>query len=235
MAHLARDVDEYWGTDLSGAVIERLSAQVAEAGLSERVRLRAQAADDVDGLPSGSFGTVLINSVVQYFPDGEYLARVVDRALGLLAPGGRLVIGDVRHAGSLRALHAAVHAGRGASARAAVDRAVLLEKELVAAPEFFAELAERDERVGALDIRLKPGAYHNELTRHRYEVVLHKAPERVVDLSGVRQAGGAAAPDRHTQRAPGRRGGHGAGAGRPGRRGVRRPGRGPRRAGRAGP
>ncbi|WP_234328571.1 non-ribosomal peptide synthetase, partial [Streptomyces rimosus] len=187
MAHLARDVDEYWGTDLSGAVIERLSAQVAEAGLSERVRLRAQAADDVDGLPSGSFDTVLINSVVQYFPDGEYLARVVDRALELLAPGGRLVIGDVRYAGSLRALHAAVHAGRGASARAAVDRAVLLEKELVAAPEFFAELAERDERVGALDIRLKPGAYHNELTRHRYEVVLHKAPERVVDLAGARQ------------------------------------------------
>ncbi|KUJ35542.1 non-ribosomal peptide synthetase [Streptomyces rimosus subsp. rimosus] len=195
MAHLARDVDEYWGTDLSGAVIERLSAQVAEAGLSERVRLRAQAADDVDGLPSGSFGTVLINSVVQYFPDGEYLARVVDRALGLLAPGGRLVIGDVRHAGSLRALHAAVHAGRGASARAAVDRAVLLEKELVAAPEFFAELAERDERVGALDIRLKPGAYHNELTRHRYEVVLHKAPERVVDLSGVRQVAWSAGTD----------------------------------------
>ncbi len=195
MAHLARDVDEYWGTDLSGAVIERLSVQVAEAGLSKRVRLRAQAADDVDGLPSGSFDTVLINSVVQYFPDGEYLARVVDRALGLLAPGGRLVIGDVRHAGSLRALHAAVHAGRGASARAAVDRAVLLEKELVAAPEFFAELAERDERVGALDIRLKPGAYHNELTRHRYEVVLHKAPEQVVDLAGARQVAWSAGTD----------------------------------------
>ncbi|KOT48558.1 non-ribosomal peptide synthetase [Streptomyces rimosus subsp. rimosus] len=195
MAHLAPDVDEYWGTDLSGAVIERLSVQVAEAGLGERVRLRAQAADDVDGLPSGSFDTVLINSVVQYFPDGEYLARVVDRALGLLVPGGRLVIGDVRHAGSLRALHAAVHAGRGASARAAVDRAVLLEKELVAAPEFFAELAERDERVGALDIRLKPGAYHNELTRHRYEVVLHKAPERAVDLAGVRQVAWSAGLD----------------------------------------
>ncbi|MFD7662154.1 amino acid adenylation domain-containing protein [Streptomyces sp. NPDC059788] len=187
MAHLAPDVDEYWGTDLSAAVIERLSAQVAQAGLSDRVRLRAQAADDVDGLPAGHFDTVLINSVVQYFPDGEYLARVIDQALGLLAPGGRLVIGDVRHAGSLRTLHAAVHAGRGASARAAVDRAVLLEKELVAAPEFFDGLAAGDARIGALDIRLKPGAYHNELTRHRYEVVLHKAPAQVVDLSGARR------------------------------------------------
>ncbi|BCK68044.1 hypothetical protein Srufu_019970 [Streptomyces libani subsp. rufus] len=141
MAHLAQGVGEYWGTDLSGAVIDRLRGQVSEAGLSDRVRLRVQAADAVEGLPSEYFDTVLINSVVQYFPDGEYLARVVDRALGLLVPGGRLVIGDVRHAGSLRALHAAVHAGRGAAARVVVDRAVLLDKELVVAPEFFTELA----------------------------------------------------------------------------------------------
>ncbi|BCK68039.1 hypothetical protein Srufu_019920 [Streptomyces libani subsp. rufus] len=141
MAHLAQDVEEYWGTDLSGAVIDRLRGQVSEAGLSDRVRLRAQAADAVEGLPSEYFDTVLINSVVQYFPDGDYLARVVDQALGLLAPGGRLVIGDVRHAGSLRALHTAVNTGRGAAARVVVDRAVLMDKELVVAPEFFTELA----------------------------------------------------------------------------------------------
>ncbi|BCK68040.1 hypothetical protein Srufu_019930 [Streptomyces libani subsp. rufus] len=187
MAHLAQGVGEYWGTDLSGAVIDRLRGQVSEAGLSDRVRLRVQAADAVEGLPSEYFDTVLINSVVQYFPDGEYLARVVDRALGLLVPGGRLVIGDVRHAGSLRALHAAVHAGRGAAARVVVDRAVLLDKELVVAPEFFTELARGDERVGGVDIQLKRGDYHNELTRHRYEVVLHKAPMRVVDVAEARR------------------------------------------------
>ncbi|MEU0391176.1 non-ribosomal peptide synthetase, partial [Streptomyces chartreusis] len=156
-----------------------------EAGLSDRVRLRCQAADVVEGLPAEYFDTVLINSVVQYFPDGRYLSRVIERALGLLAPGGRLVVGDVRHAGSLRVLHAAVHAGRGAAARAVVDRAVLLEKELVVAPEFFIALAEGDGRVGAVDVRLKRGGYHNELTRHRYEVVLHRAPGEVLDVSGV--------------------------------------------------
>ncbi|QTD96744.1 non-ribosomal peptide synthetase [Streptomyces cyanogenus] len=187
MAHLVRGVEEFWGTDLSGAVIDRLSAQVEAEGLSDRVRLRCQAADVVEGLPTAYFDTVLINSVVQYFPDGAYLARVIDRALDLLAPGGRVVVGDVRHAGSLRALHAAVNGGRGAGARAVVDRAVLMEKELVVAPEFFAELAKGDERVGGVDIRLKRGDYHNELTRHRYEVVLHKAPVRVVDVADARR------------------------------------------------
>ena len=187
LAHLAPGVEEYWGTDLSGAVVERLRGEVAGAGLSDRVRLRCQAADVVEGLPVGYFDTVLINSVVQYFPDGGYLARVVDRVLGLLVPGGRVVIGDVRHAGSLRVLHAAVHQGRGVAARAVVDRAVLLEKELVAAPEFFTALVEGDDRVGGVDVRLKRGGYHNELTRHRYEVVLHKAPVGVVDVAGARQ------------------------------------------------
>ncbi|MFF7638569.1 amino acid adenylation domain-containing protein, partial [Kitasatospora sp. NPDC008050] len=187
MGHLAPGVDEYWGTDLSGAVIERLTAQVAQAGLADRIRLRAQPADVVEGLPAGYFDTVLINSVVQYFPDGEYLARVVDQALGLLAPGGRLVVGDVRHAGSVRALHTAVHNGRGAAARSVVDRAVLLEKELVLAPEFFTELAQRDGRVGGVDIQLKRGDYHNELTRHRYEVVLHKAQSEALDVADLPQ------------------------------------------------
>ncbi|MFE9339426.1 amino acid adenylation domain-containing protein, partial [Streptomyces sp. NPDC007063] len=185
MGHLAPGVEEYWGTDLSGAVIERLRGQVSEAGLADRVRLRCQPADAAGDLPSGYFDTVVLNSVVQYFPDGEYLSRVLDRALELLAPGGRVVVGDVRHAGSLRVLHAAVHGDRGVQARAVVDRAVLLEKELVVAPEFFTGLAGGDARVGAVDVRLKRGGYHNELTRHRYEVVLHKAPSKVRDVSGV--------------------------------------------------
>ncbi|MEU7579736.1 non-ribosomal peptide synthase/polyketide synthase [Streptomyces sp. NPDC041068] len=187
MAHLAPQVTEYWGTDLSTAVIDRLRDEVERAGLSDRVRLRCQAADSFQGLPVGHFDTVLINSVIQYFPDSAYLSRVIDQALGSLAPGGRIVIGDVRHAGTLRALHASVHQGQGPTARAAVDRAVMLEKELVVAPEFFDHVARDDERITAVDIQLKRGTYHNELTRHRYEVVLHTAPSTAVDVAGAPQ------------------------------------------------
>ncbi|MEU1710710.1 amino acid adenylation domain-containing protein, partial [Streptomyces sp. NPDC005706] len=183
MARLAPQVTEYWGTDLSAAVVDRLRGEVERAGLSERVQLRCQAADSFQGLPTGHFDTVLINSVIQYFPDSCYLSRVIDQALGALAPCGRIVIGDVRHAGTLRTLHAAIHQGQGSTARAVVDRAVMLEKELVVAPEFFDHVARHDERVTAVDIQLKRGAYHNELTRHRYEVILHTAPSVAVDVA----------------------------------------------------
>jgi len=74
LAELAGGCDSYWGTDLSLEVITALRRQVSRAPeLADRVRLRHQDAGDVTGLPSDYFDTVVINSVVQYFPGGQYL------------------------------------------------------------------------------------------------------------------------------------------------------------------
>ncbi|MER5218670.1 amino acid adenylation domain-containing protein, partial [Streptomyces sp. NPDC002838] len=189
LSRIVPDVAEYWGTDFSAPVIEQLKDQVERAGFTERVRLRVQPADDVSGLPQEYFDTVVINSVAQYFPDAGYLDRVLSQALDLLAPGGRIVIGDVRHAGSLSLLKTAIHRARRPEAsasviRAAVARAVLVEKELVLDPEWFTRWADEHGAAG-VDVLLKPGRAHNELTRHRYEVVLHKAPVDPVPLTGI--------------------------------------------------
>ncbi|MFF4572702.1 amino acid adenylation domain-containing protein [Streptomyces sp. NPDC001410] len=188
---LAPEAEEYWGTDFSAPVIERLRAQVgADRRLSDKVSLRCQAADDPDGLPAGFFDTVILNSVVQYFPDADYLTRVLDLAMDRLAPGGRIVIGDVRNYRTLRMFSAAVHRSRQpddgpAVVRAAVERAVLGEKELVVDPGYFTRWASARPEAVAADIRLKQGSHHNELTRHRYEVVLHKEPTRSLHLADL--------------------------------------------------
>ncbi|MFI6044203.1 amino acid adenylation domain-containing protein [Nocardia sp. NPDC051321] len=189
LAHLVPHVDEYWGTDFSATVIDRLRRQVAEAGLADRIQLRCLAADDVSGLPAGSFDTIVLNSVVQYFPDAGYLDRTLSAAMGLLAPGGRVIVGDVRNARTLRLLHTAVHRARypgatEATVRAAVEHAVFLEKELVLDPEWFTRWA-ADGKAAGVDIQLKSGAAQNELTQHRYEVVLHKAPAAPVSLGDL--------------------------------------------------
>ncbi|WP_180685681.1 non-ribosomal peptide synthetase [Streptomyces gossypiisoli] len=189
---LAPQTEVYWGTDFSQPVIDRLGAQAGtDPRLKEKVRLRCQSADDADGLPAEFFDTVVLNSVVQYFPDAAYLSRVLDVALDRLAPGGRILIGDVRNYGTLRefltAVHCAQHPDDGpAAVRAAVERAVLSETELVVDPGFFTEWAQTHRDVVAVDVRLKPGAYQNELTRHRYEVVLHKQPSKPLHLADVR-------------------------------------------------
>ncbi|MEU4554380.1 amino acid adenylation domain-containing protein [Micromonospora violae] len=191
LAKIAPRCEAYWGTDFSAVVVEDLAGQVERSGLSSRVRLRCQSADDMSGLPVGFFDTVVLNSVVQYFPDGAYLARVLTRLVDLLAPGGRLVVGDVRHPGSLRLLGAVVERAARPDAppsvvRAAVEHAVLVEKELVVDPEFFDVLAAGNDVIAGVDTRLKAGRSHNELTRYRYEAVLHKRPADLTVLDSVR-------------------------------------------------
>ncbi|MFF0885027.1 amino acid adenylation domain-containing protein [Streptomyces sp. NPDC003456] len=210
LAGIAGEVEEYWGTDLSSTVVERVRAQAAQAGHGGRVRLSAQPADDVTGLPRGGFDTVVLNSVAQYFPGVEYLDRVLRQAMELLAPGGRIIVGDVRNATTLRVLLTAVQRAAHPHAsheelRTLVEKALLAERELAVAPEWFTDWAR--EHADGVDIRLKPGRAHNELTRHRYEVVLHKQPAGLLDLAGLpaaewgREVSDLAGLGRHVDRA----------------------------------
>ncbi|MET8116963.1 methyltransferase [Streptomyces prasinus] len=188
---LAPETEVYWGTDFSEPVVARLGAQVGrDPRLKDKVTLRCQSADVADGLPAEYFDTVLLNSVVQYFPDAAYLSGVLDVALRRLAPGGRILIGDIRNHGTLREFLTAVHHAQRpgdepSAARAAVARAMRRETELHLDPGFFTEWADAHRDVVAVDIRLKPGPAGNELTRHRYEVVLHKQPSRPTLLADV--------------------------------------------------
>ncbi|MFF6783531.1 amino acid adenylation domain-containing protein [Streptomyces sp. NPDC012510] len=190
LSRIAPDCEEYWGTDLSAQAVAALRAQVdTDPELAAKVELRARPAHDTDGLPAGHFDTVVINSVAQYFPSGEYLTDVLRRASGLLAPGGRIFVGDVRNLRLLRTLRAAVEARRAtgdesedkSALRAAVERSVRWEGELLLDPDYFAALDGFD-----ADIRIKRATHHNELSRYRYDVVLRPgAPAAVQNLPEV--------------------------------------------------
>src|SRR5205823_2535815 len=51
------------------------------------VKLLQRNADDFSGLEPQTFDTVILNSVIQYFPSVEYLLRVLRGAVELVAPG----------------------------------------------------------------------------------------------------------------------------------------------------
>ncbi|MFD7630695.1 amino acid adenylation domain-containing protein, partial [Streptomyces sp. NPDC059851] len=182
LSQIAPQCEAYWATDFSATAIDALAARVArEERLAERVVLQTRPAHDTDGLPVGRFDTIVLNSVVQYFPSAEYLADVIERLMRLLAPGGALFVGDVRNLRLLRPLATAVQLHRadtGAdlpSVRRAVEQALLVEKELLVDPDFFAVLREGG-TVDAVTVEVKRGRHHNELTRYRYDVTLHKQP-----------------------------------------------------------
>ncbi|WP_444947841.1 amino acid adenylation domain-containing protein [Micromonospora ureilytica] len=178
LSRLAPECESYWGLDLSEQAIDTLRAAVTTIpGLDERVTLRAQPAHDLTGVPTGWFDTVVINSVVQYFPSADYLTGVLRAAAERLAPGGVIFVGDVRNLRLHRMLHEAIQASRGvapAELDAAVEAAVRAERELLLDPDYFAALPSGSIR-GA-EVWVKRGGYDNELSRYRYDVVLSTAP-----------------------------------------------------------
>nr|UNQ78281.1 non-ribosomal peptide synthetase [Microbispora sp.] len=191
LSRLAPGCEAYWGLDLSPAAIDKLRAQVTAAGLGNRVKLHCRPADALDDLPKGFFDTVVVNSVAQYFPNADYLTRILRHSLNLLRPGGAVFVGDVRDLRSLRGLHTAVELNRAtastdaATLRRAVERSMSLEKELLIDPRFFRVFAASTEEVAGVDVRLKRARHHNELSQHRYDVVLYKAPALSVDVSDL--------------------------------------------------
>ncbi len=189
MGQIAPLVREYWGTDLAAPVIAKLNRELErDPALAAKVNLRAQPAHVFDGLPAGRFDTIVINSVIQYFPSVDYLTGVITRAIGLLAPGGALFVGDVRNLRLARAFHTAIRLTRAdatsdvAQVRRAIERGVALEKELLIDPDYFTALARRLPEVAA-QVRIKRARLHNELSRYRYDAVLVKEPAETLSVA----------------------------------------------------
>jgi amino acid adenylation domain-containing protein len=176
---IAPHCEGYHGTDISGTALDMVRRHIAGQPHLGHVRLSQQAAHDLDGIPRQSVDTVLINSVVQYFPDVDYLLDVLATASELVVPGGRIVLGDLRSLELLGILHASIELAAAAddlplrSWHQRVARRVWQEQELAVSPRLFASAAAQLARIGRAEVRLKPGGYRNELSRFRYDVILH--------------------------------------------------------------
>ncbi|MDT0464469.1 non-ribosomal peptide synthetase [Streptomyces gibsoniae] len=190
LSRIAPECETYWGTDVSASAVEELRRQVdRDPALAQRVELRTQAAHDSRDLPAGHFDTVILNSVVQYFPGADYLHRVLRWALDIVVPGGTVFVGDVRNLRLLRTLTTAVQVARAEdpddvdTVRRAVEHALVAENELLVDPDFFAALQEREPALDGVDLRIRRGRHHNELTRHRYDVALRKRGAALLPLA----------------------------------------------------
>ena len=183
LLRLAPDCESYIGTDFSAAAIEFTGRQVHAGHLDECVQLSRCEATEVTGAVADgeTFDTVILNSVVQYFPSVHYLVRVFERALATLAPGGRLFVGDVRHFGLLRAFHTDIELHHSAdepdpnALRSAIAKRLDQDSELALDPLFFLAFARRFPQVRSVEFQLKRSPGHNELNRFRYDVVLNCA------------------------------------------------------------
>ncbi len=171
----------YHGTDVSQTALQFLSAQVANPDLKLRkVTLERRAAHEFDSrISDQQFDLVILNSVIQYFPDIEYLVQVLTGAVQSVGSEGSVFIGDVRSLPLLKSFHTSVKWFQAADTvkpavlSQRIEQSVRQEEELVVDPDFFLALRQRIPEISRVEIQLKRGRERNELTRFRYDVTLH--------------------------------------------------------------
>ena len=124
------------------------------------------------------FDTLILDSLVQSFPDADYLVEVLSQVINRVNPGGTIFIGDVRSLPLLEAFHATEqlhHAPDSLSRRDLAQRVRGLmdqEEELILDPAFFTSLPEKLPQISSVEVQVKRGHLQNELTRFRYDVTL---------------------------------------------------------------
>jgi amino acid adenylation domain-containing protein len=180
LLRLAPHCARYGGTDISSVAVAALQQQVTQRQTTlPEVNLWHRPADNFEGIDTGAFDTIVLNSVVQYFPDIDYLVQVLERAVRAVEPGGVVFVGDVRALPLLEAFHASVELHQApamlskAQLQNRVRRRMANEEELVIDPAFFAALQTHLPAISQIEIQLRRGRHPNELTRFRYDVVLH--------------------------------------------------------------
>ncbi len=194
---LAPRTTRYLGSDFSPVVIDRLSAELRSGGHDlSQVELRCQSADDAAGIDREAFDLVILNSVAQYFPSVDYLLDVLEVAVNATAPGGTLLLGDVRSLPLHEAFCAAAELARADPSlgidelRERIAGRRQLEKELLLHPKLFTALPQRFPRICEVRLAPKLGRARNEMNCFRYDVVL-----RIDGGGSAGVAGGRTAPD----------------------------------------
>jgi amino acid adenylation domain-containing protein/thioester reductase-like protein len=173
----------YVGSDFSREALHHAERLVEASQMHARVELLHQPAHDFRKLEGKAFDTVVLNSVVQYFPNADYLLGVIAQAVRTMPAGGRIFLGDIRSLPLLEAYHASVQLAKasGAASRSdlcrRIEQRVAAEEELVIDPAFFLALPRQLAGIAHVQILLKRGRHRNELTKYRYDVVLHVSNE----------------------------------------------------------
>ena len=178
LTRLAACCESYLGLDFSAQVLTQLGAYLATREDLAHVVLRQGPAHELSFLGDESVDLVILNSVVQYFPDIDYLLGVLSEAVRVTRRGGHIFVGDLRSLPLLGAYHTSVQLSKAprqmllGELQQRIAQAQRNEKELLVDPALFGELGRRWEKVGRVETSLKGGSYDNELSRFRYDVTM---------------------------------------------------------------
>ena len=174
---LAAECERYVGVDFSSVAVEQVGNTLAAERGFDHVDVAHADALQAAELTAETYDLVLLNSVVQYFPDIDYLAAVLSTAVRRLASGGTLLLGDIRH----RDLHHAMRVSAAAGSdddtpvelvRLVAEQATATDSPLLLAPWELCRIAGTTGADLSFTPLVRRGSHPTEMNRFRYDVLL---------------------------------------------------------------
>ena len=178
---VAPHCQSYCGVDIAPQALQYIETQIKKLeGDWSGVSLRQGYADKaIAEIEPRSFDTLVINSVVQLFPGIEYLVEVIESAAKSIEPGGTIFIGDVPSLPLLEVFQASIQLYRasdeitGEQLQQRIAKAIVQEGQMAIDPDFFQALGQYLPEISHVQIQLRQGRYHNEMSEFRYDAILH--------------------------------------------------------------
>lgn len=183
MFRIAPYVGMYYGTDLSGVIIEKDRERAKKENL-ENIRLECLPAHEIDKIEEKDFDIVIINSVIQAFSGHNYLRQVIKKSVNLMSEKGILFIGDIMDQDKKYELLDSLLEFKRNNPQ--YDTKTDVSEELFVSRKFFEDMAVEVREITKVGFSTKIHTIENELTRYRYDGVLQidKNSEKV--LSAVK-------------------------------------------------
>lgn len=170
MFRMAPCFGRYIGTDMAKINLEKNEAIIAENKI-ENISLLQCEAIEIGKTEMKNIDVVILNSVCQYFPGINYLRSVIEQSIQMLNTDGIIYLGDVMDLDKKRNLEESLIAYKmeHPDKNTKTDRT----DELFLKRDYFYHLGETLPQIVKVEVSDKIATIENELTRYRYDVILH--------------------------------------------------------------
>jgi 2-polyprenyl-3-methyl-5-hydroxy-6-metoxy-1,4-benzoquinol methylase len=199
----------YFGVDVSTSIIEKLKTEKSNKNfnINCETRFEAMAAHEIQAsdvqhiLDGGGFDLIIINSVIMYFPDSNYLQTCLDKFMNWLSPKGQLFLGDIKDFRKLALFRSSIENFKKTEPKQLAKLNILNsmnnENELLISSSFTLFLNEQyNNKFYAIPLS-KKGFGNTEMNRYRFDIkivrksslsIVNFTPTSVHNLSGFQGA-----------------------------------------------
>lgn len=165
----------YYATDFSENALGYLRKGINKYNLDDKVSLINCRADEVlYSKFEHSIDTVIMNSVIQYFPNVDYLGNIIEGMITKLNHVSQIFIGDIRNYNLLDMFYYSILSyQRKKVTSKLIEFYKFKENELLVSPEYFLGLTESIPQIDYVEILAKEGYLENEMNKFRYDIIIH--------------------------------------------------------------